>query len=35
MVDLDKEEKELLDSYERGEWKPASGVESENERYRE
>jgi predicted DNA binding CopG/RHH family protein len=35
MVELDKEEKELLDSYERGEWKSVADVESEIERYRE
>ncbi|MCH8893740.1 MAG: antitoxin [Chloroflexi bacterium] len=35
MVDLDKEEKELLDSYERGEWKSVADARSEMERYRE
>jgi hypothetical protein len=35
MVNLDKEEKELLDSYERGEWKSVVDLESEIERYRE
>ena len=35
MASLDKEEKELLDSYERDEWRPATGGDSEIERYRE
>ena len=35
MVKLDKEEKELLDSYERDEWKSVADVGSEIERYRE
>ena len=35
MVNLDKEEKELLDSLERGEWKSVADVDSEIERYRE
>lgn len=35
MADLDREEKELLDSYERGEWKSAANAESEFERYRQ
>ena len=33
MADLDKEEKELLDSYERDEWKLVADGESEAERY--
>ena len=35
MVKLDREEKELLESFERGEWKPVAGQEAEAERYRE
>ena len=35
LTNLDKEEKDLLDSYEPGEWKPVADVESEIERYRE
>ena len=35
MVKLDKEEKELLESFERDEWKPVANQESETERYRE
>ena len=35
MASLDKEEKDLLDSYERDEWRSATGGESENERYQE
>ena len=31
---LDQEEKELLASYERGEWEQVTGVDSEAERYR-
>ena len=34
MGQLDSEEKELLRSYERGEWKPIADLESEIERYR-
>ena len=34
MANLDKEEKELLASYDRGEWKPVAGQENESERYR-
>lgn len=34
MVRLDREEKELADSFERGEWRPVEGRESEFERYR-
>ncbi len=35
MNQLDNEEKELLSSYELGEWKPVEELESEMERYRE
>ena len=35
MVRLDREEKELLDSFERGEWHSVEGREAEFERYRE
>ena len=35
MTNLDKEEKDLLDSYEQGEWKVVADVESEIERFRE
>ena len=35
MANLDKEEKELLDSYERDEWRSATDGESEIERYQE
>ena len=35
MANLDKDEEDLLDSYERGEWKSVAVVESEIERYRE
>jgi len=34
-VKLDREEKELLNSYEAGEWRSVSGVEAEVQRYRE
>ena len=35
MVKLDGEEKKLLDSFDRDEWKPVTGKETETERYRE
>ena len=35
MVKLDKEEKELLESFDRDEWKPVANQESEAKRYRE
>ena len=35
MADLDKEEKDLLDSYERDEWQSVADQESEVNRYRE
>ena len=35
MVNLDSEEKELLESFERDEWRPAAGRELEFERYRQ
>ena len=35
MVKLDGEEKKLLDSFDRDEWKPVTGQEKEAERYRE
>ena len=35
MVNLDKEEKDLLDSYERDEWQSAADRKSEVDRYRE
>ena len=35
MANLDKEEKELLNSYEKDEWQTVPGLESEIERYRE
>ena len=35
MARLDGEEKELLESFDRDEWKPVTGQESEAERYRE
>lgn len=35
MVSLDREEQELLESYERGEWRPVAGREVEMERYRQ
>ena len=35
MSKLDREETELLESYELGEWKPVEDLESEMERYRE
>ena len=34
-MDLDREEKELLESYERGEWKSVANVEAEAKRFRE
>lgn len=34
MANLDSEEKKLLDSYERDEWRPIEGREAELERYR-
>ena len=34
MVNLDKEEQELVDSYDRDEWKPVPNQEAEAERYR-
>ena len=34
MDQLDSEEKDILTSYERGEWKPIADLESEIERYR-
>ncbi len=35
MVSFDKEEKELLESFDRDEWKPVTGQKAEAERYRE
>ncbi len=35
MNQLDREERELLRSYELGEWKPVANFEAEMERYRE
>ena len=35
MTKLDKEEKDLLDSYERDEWRPVADRGAEIERYRE
>ena len=35
MVNLDSEEKELLESFERDEWRPAAGREEGFERYRQ
>ncbi len=35
MNQLDREEREILESYERGEWKPIEDLEAEMERYRE
>jgi len=35
MVSFDKEEKELLESFDRDEWKPVTGQEAEAERYRD
>ncbi len=35
MAKLDREEKELLESFDRGEWKPVAEQETEAERYRE
>ena len=35
MVRLDKDEQELLESFDREEWKPVKGGETEIERYRE
>jgi predicted DNA binding CopG/RHH family protein len=32
-MNFDQEEKELLESYERGEWQPVAGEEAEKERY--
>lgn len=34
MIKLSKEEKDLLDSYERGEWRPVKNLKSEMNRYR-
>ncbi len=34
MVRLDQEEQELLESFERDEWRPVAGREVELERYR-
>jgi hypothetical protein len=34
MSKLDKEEQDLLDSYERGEWQSVENIETEIERYR-
>ena len=33
--DLDKEEKDILDSYERGEWETVDDIENEKKRYAE
>lgn len=35
MVKLDQEEQQLLESYERGEWRSVAGEEAEFTRYRE
>ena len=35
MAKLDKEEKDLLDSFERDEWKPVTDIEVESDNYRE
>lgn len=35
MVSLDREEQELLDSFERDEWRPVEGCAAQLERYRE
>ena len=35
MANLDKEEKELFDSYDRDEWQPVANPDYEAERYRE
>ncbi len=35
MANLDREEKELLESFDRGEWKPVAEQETQTERYRE
>ena len=35
MADLDREDKELLESFERDEWRPVAGQGREIERYRE
>ena len=35
MNQLDSEEREILESYEKGEWKPIEDLEAEMERYRE
>jgi len=34
-VKLDREERNLLTSYEQGEWRPVEGFETEGEKYRE
>ncbi len=34
-VKLDREERDLLTSYEKGEWRPVEGFETEVEKYRE
>jgi predicted DNA binding CopG/RHH family protein len=35
MSEIDREEKELLDSFERGEWVPVPNVEAEKKRYQD
>ena len=35
MADLDREERELLESVDQGEWRPVEDLEAERERYRE
>ena len=35
MNQLDREERDILESYEKGEWKPVEDLEAEMERYRE
>ena len=35
MNQLDREERDILESYELGEWKPVADLEAEMERYRE
>ena len=35
MSEIDQEEKELLESFERGEWVPVPNVEAEKKRYQE
>ncbi len=35
MVNLDPEEKDILDSFEKNEWQPVSDLASETENYRE